>query len=102
MESEVTGFKVKTPVGDLGLSTEKEKFFLALGIGEITAKTKSNPMKLNQYLGLQKTRLLEAINQELLEPAMSLSGRAIARSLMRQSIQAILLEKIALVFIIRK
>ena len=71
---EVTGFKVKTPVGDVGLSTEKEKFSLALGIGEITAKTKSNPMlreKLNQYLGPQKTRLLEAINRELLEPAIA-------------------------------
>jgi hypothetical protein len=74
LDSEVTGFKVKTPVGDVGLSTEKEKFSLALGIGEITAKTKSNPIlreKLNQYLGPQKTRLLEAINRELLEPAIA-------------------------------
>lgn len=72
LDSEVTGFKVKTPVGDVGLSTEKEKFSLALGIGEITAKTKMNLMlreKLKQYLGSQKTRLLEAINRELLEPA---------------------------------
>lgn len=72
LDAEVTGLKVKTPAGDVGFSSEKEKFSLALGIGEITTKTKSDPQlreKLNQYLGPQKMRLLEAINRELLEPA---------------------------------
>ncbi|MBW4423080.1 MAG: hypothetical protein KME50_01080 [Nostoc desertorum CM1-VF14] len=35
-------------------------------------------------------------------PLLSLSRRAIARSLTRQSIQAILLEKMGFVFVIRK
>ncbi|BAZ49913.1 hypothetical protein NIES4103_25260 [Nostoc sp. NIES-4103] len=74
LNSEVTGGKFKTPVGDIGLSTDKDKFSLAIGIGEITAKTKTDPTlreKINQYLGPQKTRLLEAINRELLEPAIA-------------------------------
>ncbi|WP_026100154.1 P-loop NTPase fold protein [Fortiea contorta] len=73
LNSEVTGVKVKVPgVGDFGVTAEKEKFSLALGIGEITTKTKSDPTlreKLNQYLAPQKKQLLTAINQELLEPA---------------------------------
>lgn len=75
LNSEVTGVKVKVPgVGDFGVKSEKDKFSLALGIGEITAKTKSDPTlreKLNQYLAPQKTKLLEAINQELIEPAIA-------------------------------
>ncbi|MEH1969462.1 ATP-binding protein [Nostoc sp.] len=74
LDSEVTGLKLKTPVGDVGFSVEKEKFSLALGIGEITARTKSDPKlreRLNQYLGPQKNQLLEAINRELLEPAIA-------------------------------
>ncbi|MEH2364078.1 ATP-binding protein [Nostoc sp.] len=74
LNSEVTGVKVKVPnVGDFGVtSDEKDKLSLAVGIGEITAKMKNDPTlreKLNQYLAPQKTKLLEAINQELLEPA---------------------------------
>jgi nucleoside-triphosphatase THEP1 len=75
LNSEVTGVKLKVPnVGDVGYSTEKEKLSLAFGIGEITTKTKNDPNlreKLNQYLGPQKTKLLEAINRELLEPAIA-------------------------------
>ncbi|MBD0314397.1 MAG: AAA family ATPase [Microcoleus sp. T3-bin5] len=73
--SDVTGMKFKVPgVGDVGVTSEKEKFSLAFGIGEITTKAKSDATlreKLNQYLGPQKTQLLEAINQELLEPAIA-------------------------------
>jgi hypothetical protein len=69
------GIKFKPPgVGDVGISIEKEKFSLAFGIGEITAQTKSDANlreKLNQYLGPQKSRLLEAINKELIEPAIA-------------------------------
>ncbi|MEH2048126.1 P-loop NTPase fold protein [Nostoc sp.] len=75
LNSEVTAGKVKLPmVGDVGLSADKDKFSLSVGIGEITAKMKNDPAlreKLNQYLAPQKTKLLEAINQELLEPAIA-------------------------------
>jgi len=75
LNSDVTGMKFKVPgVGDVGVTSEKEKFSLAFGIGEITTKAKSDATlreKLNQYLGPQKTQLLEAINQELLEPAIA-------------------------------
>jgi hypothetical protein len=75
LNSDVTAMKFKVPgVGDVGVTSEKEKFSLAFGIGEITTKAKSDATlreKLNQYLGPQKTQLLEAINQELLEPAIA-------------------------------
>jgi hypothetical protein len=75
LNAEVTGLKLKVPsVGDVGVTSEKEKFTLAFGIGEITAKTKSDSTlreKLNQYLGPQKIKLLDAINKELLEPAIA-------------------------------
>jgi hypothetical protein len=50
------------------------EFSLAMGIGEITAKAKSDAKlreKLNQYLGPQKNQLLNAINKELLEPMLA-------------------------------
>ena len=75
LNSEVTGVKVKVPnVGDFGVTSEKDKLSLSVGIGEITSKMKNDPTlreKLNQYLAPQKTKLLEAINQELLEPAVA-------------------------------
>ncbi|MBH8554916.1 AAA family ATPase [Nostocaceae cyanobacterium CENA357] len=74
LNSEVTGAEFKTGIGDVGFTSEKDKFSLAFGIGKITAKTKSDPTlraKLNQYIGPQKTNLLEAINRELLEPAIA-------------------------------
>jgi hypothetical protein len=75
LNSEVTGAKAKIPgVGDVGFSSEKEKFSLSLGIGEITTRAKNDATlreRLNQYLAPQKNRLLEAINSELLEPAIT-------------------------------
>ncbi|MDZ8237297.1 MAG: AAA family ATPase [Nostoc sp. ChiQUE01a] len=74
LNSEVTGAKVKLGGVDVGVSSDKEKLSLAFGIGEITTKMKSDPTlraKLNQYLAPQKTNLLEAINRELLEPAIA-------------------------------
>ncbi|MBC1239098.1 AAA family ATPase [Nostoc sp. 2RC] len=74
LNSEVTGAKVKLGGVDVGVSGDKEKLSLAFGIGEITTKMKSDPTlrtKLNQYLAPQKTTLLEAINRELLEPAIA-------------------------------
>jgi hypothetical protein len=75
LNAEVTGLKAKVPgVGDVGFSAEKEKLSLSVGIGEITTKIKSDPRlreKINQYLAPQKIQLLEAINQELLQPAIT-------------------------------
>ncbi|MBW4512029.1 MAG: AAA family ATPase [Scytonematopsis contorta HA4267-MV1] len=75
LNAEVEGMKLKLPgVGEVGVTTEGEKFSLSFGIGEITAKTKSDATlryRLNQFLGPQKAKLLEAINKELLEPAIS-------------------------------
>ncbi|MFN6539366.1 MAG: ATP-binding protein [Nostoc sp. EkiNYC01] len=74
LNSEVTGAKIKVSGVDVGVTSDKEKLSLAFGIGEITTKMKSDPTlraKLNQYLAPQKTNLLEAINRELLEPAIA-------------------------------
>ena len=82
LNSEVTGVKFKVPgakilgdsVGDVGITSDKDKFSLYLGIAEITTKAKNDATlreKLNQYLGPQKTQLLDAINKELLEPAIA-------------------------------
>ncbi|MEM9924428.1 MAG: ATP-binding protein [Cyanobacteria bacterium P01_D01_bin.50] len=73
LNAEVVEMKAKLPgIGEVGVSSDEDKFSLAFGIGEITAKTKDDVTlrgRLNQYLGPQKTKLLEAINSELLEPA---------------------------------
>ncbi len=73
LNSEVTGATIKIPkVGDVGLSADKDKYSLSFGIGKITSKAKNDVNlreKLNQYLGPLKVQLSDAINQELLEPA---------------------------------
>ncbi|MBE9066751.1 ATP-binding protein [Leptolyngbya cf. ectocarpi LEGE 11479] len=57
------------------LMTEIElegEFSLAAGIGKITARAKNDATlrdRLNQFLGPQKNQLVEAINEELLKPA---------------------------------
>lgn len=75
LNSEVTGVKLKVPnVRDIEFSADKDKYSLSLRIGKITSKVKSDPMlraRLNQYLGSQLIRLLNAINQELLEPVIA-------------------------------
>jgi energy-coupling factor transporter ATP-binding protein EcfA2 len=75
-EFEITGVEAGVEVGGQGLkfSSNKGEYSLALGIGKITAKAKNDSTlrnRLNQYLGPQKTKLLEAINRELLEPAIA-------------------------------
>ncbi|HEY9622805.1 MAG TPA: P-loop NTPase fold protein [Crinalium sp.] len=63
--TEVGNF-LKTPI-DLGFEAE-----LSVGIGKLTAKTKDSPElrnRLRQYLEPRTNGILEAINQELLEPA---------------------------------
>jgi len=70
---DVSEVKIKVP-GVIDLKANATSVSLALGIGEITAKAKSDPVlreKLNQYLGPQKTQLLAAINQELIDPAIA-------------------------------
>lgn len=55
-------------------ANKQGEFSLAFGIGKITAKAKSDSSlreRLNQYLGPQKSKLLQAINRELLEPAIA-------------------------------
>lgn len=75
LNSEVQGVKVKVPnVGDFGVTGQDETFTLAFGIGEITARAKSDATlreRLNQFLGPRKKQLLDAINQELIEPAIA-------------------------------
>ncbi|MEQ9668070.1 P-loop NTPase fold protein [Coleofasciculus sp. G2-EDA-02] len=75
LNAEVQGVKIKVPnLGDVGVGSQEDTVSLAFGIGEITAKTKSDAtlrQRLNQYLGPQKTQLLQVINQELIEPAIA-------------------------------
>jgi len=75
LNAEVQGVKLKVPnLGDVGVVSQDDTVSLAFGIGEITAKTKSDAtmrQRLNQYLGPQKTQLLQIINQELIEPAIA-------------------------------
>ncbi|WP_424098301.1 ATP-binding protein [Moorena producens] len=72
-EIELSG-RVGVPgIGEVGVDTEGA-VSLAVGIGEITAKAKDSPdlrSRLRQYLEPQTNRLLEVINQELLEPAIA-------------------------------
>jgi len=59
-------------VGQVKASEKEGVSLVALGIGKITAKTKNSPElrnKLREYLEPRTTGILEAINQELLEPA---------------------------------
>ncbi|UBF24488.1 ATP-binding protein [Kovacikia minuta CCNUW1] len=63
--------KAKLPGLEAGLSSQGE-FSLSAGIAELTVIAKNDQglrERLNQYLGPQKNKLLEAINKELLEPA---------------------------------
>ncbi|MEQ8542117.1 MAG: zinc ribbon domain-containing protein [Coleofasciculus sp. D1-CHI-01] len=81
LNAEVQGVRIKVPnLGDVGVVSQNDTVSLAFGIGEITAKTKSDAtmrQRLNQYLGPQKTQLLQVINQELIEPAKA--GKAMVK-----------------------
>lgn len=61
-------------LGEVGISGQGDNFTLSMGIGKITAQVKQDASlrkKLNQFLGPQKQQLLDAINQELIEPAIA-------------------------------
>ena len=68
--------KAKVPgLGEAGVDTEKKEFSLLAGIGALTVKAKNDSglrEKMNQFLVPQKNKLLEAINEELIEPAIGL------------------------------
>ena len=56
----------------LGMDTDKREVSLSAGIAELTVVAKNDQDlrdRLNQFLGPQKTKLLDAINQELILPA---------------------------------
>ncbi|MCT7956145.1 P-loop NTPase fold protein [Laspinema palackyanum] len=75
LNADIQGIKAKIPkIGDVGISGQGDNFTLSMGIGEITAQVKQDASlrkKLNQFLGPQKQQLLDAINQELIEPAIA-------------------------------
>lgn len=77
IELKQIGFGIGLTPGMPGVglrTTEGGDISVALGIGAITAKAKSDSIlreRLNQYLAPQKNLLLDAINQELLEPAIA-------------------------------
>ncbi len=65
---------VKVGGAQVGFDTGKRAVTLGAGIGSLTVKAKGDAglrAKLNQYLGPQKIELLNAINAELLEPAIA-------------------------------
>ncbi|MDJ1172010.1 AAA family ATPase [Roseofilum sp. BLCC_M154] len=73
-EVEVGILKSET-LPQVGVKANSEGFSLGVGIGKITAKAKGDSalrQKLNQFLGPQKKELIEAINQELIQPAIEL------------------------------
>lgn len=60
--------------GKVGVDTDKREVSLSAGIAELTVVAKNDQTlrdRLNQFLGPQKNKLLDAINQELLEPAIA-------------------------------
>jgi len=60
--------------GKVGVDTSKREVSLSAGIAELTVTAKNDQglrEKLNQFLGPQKNKLLEMINEELIEPAIA-------------------------------
>ena len=73
-----TEIDVKATAGILGnkvgIDSSKKEVSLSAGIAELTVTAKNDQTlreKLNQFLGPQKNKLLESINQELIEPAIA-------------------------------
>jgi hypothetical protein len=59
-------------IGQVTASSTEGVSLVALGIGKITAKTRNSPelrSKLREYLEPRTTNIIDAINQELIEPA---------------------------------
>ncbi|MDJ1182132.1 AAA family ATPase [Roseofilum casamattae] len=78
-EYKLTGVELGIPESEklpqVGIKANSEGFSLAVGIGKMTAKAKGDSKlreKMNQFLGPQKIELISAINEELIEPAITL------------------------------
>ncbi len=73
LNADITGLKAKVPVVDgVEVSAGEGEFSLAFGIGEITAKAKDSQdvrSLLRQYLEPRVNSILQATNEELIEPA---------------------------------
>lgn len=73
LNADITGIKGNIPmVGDVGFSSQEDQFALSFGIGEITAKAKNSRdvrALLRQHLEPRVSKIIEAINKELIEPA---------------------------------
>ncbi|MDJ0531960.1 MAG: AAA family ATPase [Xenococcaceae cyanobacterium MO_207.B15] len=73
LNSDVTSVKAKVPiVGDIGVKLQKGQISLSGGIGEISLQAKQSKdirSLLRQYTEPRVNNILEAINNELIEPA---------------------------------
>ena len=68
----------------IGIDSSKKEMSLSAGIAELTVTAKNDQTlreRLNQYLGPQKNKLLESINEELIEPAIAKLQQAGKRGL---------------------
>lgn len=75
LTTEIEFVGAEAEVAGMGASVSGDgEFSLSLGIGKLTAKAKNDSTlrdRLNNYLGPQKNKLVDAINTELLEPAIA-------------------------------
>ncbi len=73
LNSDITSVKAKVPiVGDIGVKLQKGQISLSAGIGEISLQAKQSKdirSLLRQYTEPRVNNILEAINNELIEPA---------------------------------
>ena len=73
LNSEVTGLRVEVPeIGEFGFGSEEGKVSLSFGINQITTPAKGSRQVrslLRQYMEPRVNGIIEAINNELLEPA---------------------------------
>jgi hypothetical protein len=69
----ITGANINIPgIGKIGVKNEEEKFSLSAGIAEVTLKAKESKKLrdlMREYMEPEVSKILNAINGELLEPA---------------------------------
>lgn len=80
LNADVLGITLKPPkmaeveLGDIGYKTRGDEFSISFAIGEIIAQTKASPTlreKLRGFLEPRTKQLIDAINNELLRPAIA-------------------------------
>ncbi|MEM8638313.1 MAG: ATP-binding protein [Cyanobacteria bacterium P01_G01_bin.54] len=75
LNQEVTGLAVNVPgFGEVGFNEQDQSLSLAMGIGKITAQTKNSlalRTRLRDYLEPRTKGIIDAINTELIEPAIA-------------------------------